>query len=375
MEILQKIKTLAEASKYDLCASSASKRQVKTDDRIGNAASGGICHSFTADGRCVSLYKTLLSNACKYDCKYCQNTSCSRRTVAQFEPEELAKTFMKLYVRNYVEGLFLSSGVTKDPDTTTEKMIQAIDLVRNKYKFHGYIHLKAIPGVNRDLLKQGTEIADRMSVNLEVPNQSRMPHISDIKQFKTDIIKRQRWISKAKLPSGQTTQFVVGAADESDLEILKTMKWEYENVKLRRAYFSNFLPVKGTELEKKQRTPLLREHRLYNTDWLLRVYKFQFGEVKNILSDEGNLPHDDPKIHIARNYFDRHVDLNEASYDELIRIPGIGITSTYKIMELQNKGVEITKREQLKKMGIVVKRAEPFIKINGYRQKTLEVFT
>lgn len=374
MEILEKVKLLAESSKYDLCASSASRRKVTTDDRIGHAAAGGICHSFTADGRCVSLYKTLLSNQCSYDCRYCQNTNCTRRRTATFRPEQLAKVFMKLYVRNYVEGLFLSSGIVKDPDHTTELMTETVNLIRRRYKFQGYIHFKAIPGVNKDLLKQSAEFADRMSVNLEVPNTSRMPDISHIKDFRSDIIKRQRWIRHLKLPSGQTTQFVVGSSDETDLEILKTMRWEYENVKLRRAYFSNFMPIEGTPLAKKKKTPLLREHRLYNTDWLLRVYKLKFREITDVLNENNNLPKEDPKIYIARNHFDSPVDLNEASYDELIRIPGIGLLSAYRIMELQQKNTRITSRVQLKNMGIVLKRAEPFIRINGMNQRTLGVY-
>ncbi|MFP4112519.1 MAG: putative DNA modification/repair radical SAM protein [Candidatus Woesearchaeota archaeon] len=374
MEILDKVKLLSESSKYDLCASSASKRKTTTDDRIGNAASGGICHSFTADGRCVSLFKTLMSNECSYDCRYCQNTGCTRRKTATYEPKQLAKVFMRLYVKNYVEGLFLSSGVIRDPDRTTENMLDAVKYIRERYKFHGYIHFKALPGVNQDLLKQCSEYADRMSINLEVPNSSRMPEISHIKDFKSDIIRRQRWISRLKIPSGQTTQMVVGSSDESDLEILNAMKWEYDNVKLRRAYFSAFTPIEGTPLEKKSKTPLLRENRLYNTDWLLRVYKFRFKEIKEILNDKNNLPKDDPKIHIARNYFDSAVDINEAGYNDLIRIPGIGINSAYKIMELQEKGIRIEKKTELKQMGIVVKRAEPFITINGYQQKTLANF-
>lgn len=374
MEILDKVKLLADSSKYDLCASSASKRKSMGDDRIGSAATGGVCHSFTPDGRCVSLYKTLLTNQCKLDCKYCQNTSCSRKKTAMFKPEELSKVFMKLYVRNYVEGLFLSSGVVKDADHTTQNMLDTVRHIREKYKFQGYIHLKALPGTSRDLLKQASEYADRMSVNLEVPNQSRMKEITDIKDYKTDILRRQRWISKAKVPAGQTTQFVVGGSDETDLEILNRVRWEYDNIKLRRAYFSNFTPVEGTKLENKQKTPMIRERRLYNSDWLFRVYKFRFNEIKDVLDDNNNLPREDPKIMIARKYFDGPVDLNEASYDDLIRVPGIGLTSTYKIMELQEKNVRITKKEQLKNMGIVLKRAEPFVKIGGVHQRRLDAF-
>ena len=375
MNTIQKVKILAESSKYDLCASSSSKRKVKTDDRIGNPASGGICHSFTADGRCISLYKTLMTNKCNHDCKYCQNSGCNRKTTASFDPDELARTFMRLYLGNYVEGLFLSSGISKNSDVTTERMLDCVKLIRDKYHFQGYVHLKVLPGVNQSLIKEGREFADRMSINLEAANASRIKEITNIKNFKSDIIRRQRWINKERLPSGQTTQFVVGSCDETDKEIISTVKWEYDNVKLRRAYFSNFTPIKNTPFENKKRSPMHREVRLYNTDWLMRVYKFRYREIMNILDENDNLPKEDPKIHIARNYFDRPIDLNEASYDELIRIPGIGLTSTYKIMELQEKKITIEKRSQLKNMGIVLKRAEPFLKINGVNQTTIASFT
>jgi putative DNA modification/repair radical SAM protein len=375
MNIFEKIKVLAESSKYDLCSSSASKRVSSNDaNRIGNAASGGICHSFTPDGRCISLYKTLYSNACSFDCKYCMNSNCKNKNITEFKPDELAKVFMKLYLRNYVEGLFLSSGVIKDPDKTTQKMLDAIKLVRQKYNFEGYIHLKAIPGVSKDLLKQASEMSDRLSINIEVPNKSRMNDISNIKDYKKDILKRQSWIKKNKTPAGQTTQFVVGCSNETDKEILSMMKWEYDEMNLKRTYFSGFLPIKGTKLENKTKPIHNREVHLYNIDWLYRVYKIGFDEINKIYDENNNLPNLDPKILIAKNFIDKPIDINNASYEELIRIPGIGLNSTYKIMELQNKNKKITKKSELKNLGVVLKRAEPFIKINGWNQRTLESF-
>jgi len=373
MNTLQKIKILGESAKYDTCASSASNRKVKGDDRIGNAAGCGICHSFTEDGQCISLWKTLYSNACSFDCKYCANASGCNKNPARFEPEEFAKTFMSLYVRNYVEGLFISSGVEKDPDTTTERMIEAVNLIRNKYKFQGYIHFKVLPGTSYDLIKHCSEFADRMSINLEAPNKSRMAEISSVKDYKIDILRRQAWLKRMKLHSGQTTQLVVGGAGESDMEILKMIDWEYKNLNLKRGYYSAFIPVPKTPLEDKKRIQLSREHHLYNVDFMLRKYNIPFKEFKEIMY-KGMLPKIDPKIALARNYFDSGIDLNEVKWDDLIRVPGIGPLSAHRILELQKNNVKIDKKIQLKNIGVVLKRALPFIRLDGKRQKMLWEF-
>ena len=370
MNTLQKVKVLGESAKWDTCASSASNRKVKGNDRIGNAAGCGICHSFTEDGQCISLWKTLYSNACSFDCKYCANSAGCNKNPARFEPEEFAKVFMSLYVRNYVEGLFISSAVEKDPDKTSENMIEAVNLIRNKYKFQGYIHFKVLPGASYDHIKQASEFADRMSINLEAPNKSRMAEISAVKDYKIDILRRQAWLKNMELHSGQTTQLVVGGSDETDLEILKMVDWEYENLKLKRGYYSAFTPVPKTPLEFKDRTPLLREHHLYNIDFMLRKYHIKLKEFKEIMYD-GMLPKIDPKIALARNYFDSGVDLNEAGWNELIRVPGIGPMSAHRILDLQKSNVKIMKKQQLKNMGVVLKRALPFIKLNGKRQKMM----
>ena len=371
MEILEKVKILGEAGKWDTCASSNSKRKVKTNDRIGNASSCGICHSFTENGRCISLFKTLMTNQCKFDCKYCQNsTNCEKKRTTTYKPEELAKVFMHLYVRNYVEGLFLSSGITKDPDTTTENMIDAINLVRNKYKFRGYVHFKVLPGTNKDLIKQASEFADRLSINIEAPNSSRMNEISSVKDYKIDILRRQSWIKHTNVPSGQTTQLVVGGSDETDLEILKMSNWEYDAMETKRVYYSAFTPVPKTPLEFKDKTPLLREHRLYNVDFMIRKYNIPLKEFKDVMND-GLLPKEDPKIALARQYFDGPVDINEASEEQLLRVPGMGPLSVSRILNLQKSHTKITKRNQLHSIGVVLKRAEPFIKIDGKHQQTL----
>ncbi|MCK5283242.1 MAG: putative DNA modification/repair radical SAM protein [Nanoarchaeota archaeon] len=373
MNTLQKVEILGQSAKWDSCASSASPRKIKTDDRIGNAAGCGICHSFTEDGQCISLWKILYSNVCSFDCKYCANASGCNKNPARFEPEEFAKVFISLYVRNYVEGLFISSAVEKDPDKTTEFMIEAVNLIRKKYKFQGYIHFKVLPGTSYDLIKHASEFSDRMSINLEAPNSSRLSEISSVKDYKIDILRRQAWLKRMKIPSGQTTQLVVGSSDESDLEILKMIDWEYKNIKLKRGYYSAFTPVPKTPLQFKDRTPLKRENRLYNIDFMLRKYHISLNEFKDIMQNE-MLPKIDPKVALARNHFDSGIDINESSWDELIRVPGIGPRSASRILELQKNHIEIEKKQQLKSIGVVLKRALPFIILNGKRQKMLHEF-
>ncbi|MBD3388200.1 MAG: putative DNA modification/repair radical SAM protein [Candidatus Altiarchaeales archaeon] len=371
MDIVEKVRVLGDAGKWDTCASTASPRKEIGGDRIGNAAAGGICHSFTEDGRCVSLFKTLYTNKCSMDCRYCQNsTHCPDRTHVEYDPEELAKVFMHLYTGNYVEGLFLSSGIAGDPDTTTEKMLEAAHLVRDRYNFRGYLHFKILPGTNRDYVKQAGGISDRLSINLEAPGRSRLSEISQVKDYNNDILRRQRWIKKVKPPSGQTTQLVVGGSGETDREILETADWEYRKVDLKRVYYSAFTPIEKTPLEGSDRTPLEREHRLYNVDFMLRRYNIPLKEFKEVMVDD-NLPNGDPKLHLARNYFDRPVDVNTATYDELIRVPGIGPRSVQRIMDIRGRKAVISKRSQLKSIGVVLKRAEPFLSISGHSQKRM----
>jgi putative DNA modification/repair radical SAM protein len=378
MNITEKIKILGEAGKYDACASSGSTRKVSMNkNNVGNVVGPGICHSFTPDGRCVSLFKTLMTNNCKMDCKYCTNSSTSKchKKIAKFSPDELAKTVMHLYTGNYIEGLFLSSGISQNADQSTQEMIDSVNLLRSKYHFQGYVHLKILPGVNRDLIKQSALVADRLSVNLEAPSSSRLSMISDCKDYKIDILRRQSWIKRSKVAAGQTTQFVVGGADESDLEILKMSNWEYDNMDLNRAYYSSFIPVSNTFMANKSQGPLQREHRLYNVDFMLRKYEsIKLNEFKAVVDDIGNLPDGDPKIHLAKQYFDRPIDVNEATTEELIRIPGVGPTSLQRIQDLQRKGVKLTKRQELQNIGVVTKRAMPFLRINGWHQRTLEAF-
>jgi putative DNA modification/repair radical SAM protein len=424
---LEKIRILGENSKYDICASTASSRSDKyptlfgnSKDFIGTTASAGICHSYTPDGRCMSLFKTLYTNKCIYNCKYCFSQNCKKRV--SFTPEEYARTFMKLYAMNVVEGVFISSGVCGSADKTTEEMLEAIRLLRFKYKFQGYVHFKCLPGVSQYLLKEAISLSDRISINSEASTKDFLSEIAEQKNFYNDIILRQKWLKSIRyrhneealkiikdlkkdsnikfqekmikqrrengyksfrwdgapiLNSGQTTQFVLGAAEgESDLDLLKRIDWGYKEIDLRRAYFSSFIPIKGTPLAGKQAESLAREHRLYQSDWLLRIYHYKLKDLRDIITEEGNLPYGDPKIHLAKKYFENHnpINPNEASYEDLLRIPGIGPISAKRIINLRKRNFQFNKRKDLQSVGVVLKRADPFIIINGKSQTTLNNF-
>ncbi len=425
---LEKIRVLGENSKYDICASTASSRTEKYPNlfgdpkkSIGNTISAGICHSYTPDGRCMSLFKTLYSNKCIYNCKYCFSHNCKHKM--SFTPEEYARTFMKLYSMNVVEGVFISSAVCGSADQTTEEMLETIRLLRFKYNFGGYIHFKALPGVSQSLIREAVSLSDRISINTEASTKDHLSEIAEQKDFYNDIITRQRWLKQIRikhndealkvmkdlkqdnqlrdqekmikerrsdgykkfrwdgapiLNCGQTTQFVVGAAEhETDLELLKRIDWGYKEIDLRRAYFSSFIPIEGTPLEGKQAASLAREHRLYQSDWLLRIYHYKLKDLKEVLTEEGNLPEGDPKVHLAREYFkDRSpVDPNQAPYKELLRVPGIGPISAKRIINLRAKKFLFKRRQDLKSVGVVLKRADPFLLINGQKQSTLSDFT
>lgn len=369
MNTVEKIKILGDAGKYDICASSSCNR--KSNGGIGATAPAGICKSFTPDGRCVTLFKVLYTNSCTHDCAYCSNsTECSNKRVVKFEPDELAGTFMKLYLENYAEGFFLSSGIIHDADTTMTEMIDVVRLLRIKYLFRGYVHLKILPGTSQHLVKQASELADRMSLNLEVPSASRMKDISSVKDYKIDILRRHSYMKRYEVSSGTTTQFVVGGAEESDLEILQMTDWMYKRMSLKRAYFNAFIPVPKTPLEKKSREPLDREHRLYQVDFLMRKYGIKFREVKNNVFESGMLPREDPKLVLARKIISEPIKINNACKDDLLRVPGIGPISCNRIIRYrQNKN--ISKYSQLKALGVVVKRAHPFIDLDGVVQKIL----
>jgi putative DNA modification/repair radical SAM protein len=387
MGFLEKLKILGAAAKYDLCASTSSNRAIaysKSDKiGIGNPVSSGVCHSFTPDGRCVSLFRVLLTNQCSNDCAYCINRVGRECLKASFEPNELARVFLGLYERNYVEGLFLSSGMPRDPELAMEKTLAVVEELRYKHYFNGYIHLKLIPGADYDQIKRACEITDRVSMNIETPNQSRLSEISSTKRMMTDILKRMKWIQSLSeredkyIPAGQTTQFVVGAAGESDLEILERMEKLYSRMDLKRAYFSAFDPVPETPLEKMKipKTPLIREVRLYQADFLYRCYDFPFNDLKSVLNENNmfSLSKDVKLCYAFQNLDHYPIDVNdeEMTLKDLLKVPGIGPTSARRILKAKKAGFRFKKLKELARIGVVTKRATPFLEINGRKQERI----
>jgi len=347
---MNKEKILEIASRFDVCSG-------------GESVADDV---YVSSKKCV-LYKTLYSNECSFDCSYCMNSFGSNKVSATLEPEKIAKKFYKLYLSGVVNGLFLSSAVNKDPDSTMQKMVETAKIVRLNYGFSGYIHLKVLPGASYDVIKQASFYATRMSVNIEVPSKSWLSELSSIKDFGVDLVRRQVWLKR--LCPNQTTQFIVGATDETDLEILRMADWEYKNLMVRRVYYSNFKPIVGTKLESRIMAPLSRTTRLYNADFLMRSYSYKFKEFKEI-SHDGMLPNGDPKVEIAKLTFDKPIEVNDANYHELIRVPGIGLKTASKIIRFR-KQRRIKKNCELKKLGVILKRALPFIKVDGRYQKRL----
>lgn len=377
MDTGKKLEILGAAAKYDICASSCAKASRPAGNNyIGNLSSSGICHSYTPDGRCVSLLKVLMTNSCQNNCKYCVNRATNDFERASFEAEELARLFIEMYRRNYVEGLFLSSGIKKNTNTTMEEMIKVLEIVRSHYNYKGYIHLKILPKTPESLIERGARLATRLSINLEAPNPRRLNMIASEKDFKTDLIDTMSIIQKQSdeglLRAGYTTQFVVGAAGESDAELLKTTNWLYKHKSLKRAYFSAFIPDSIPSLNTSQSTTyitapgiqLLREHRLYQADWLLRFYNFNLSEI--MLDDNGNLILNiDPKLAFALKNKERFpVEINKASYGDLLKIPGIGVTSAKRIYRVRKEYI-FKDIKELKNLGVVIKRAAPFITVAG----------
>ncbi len=356
MNTLEKAKILGQAGKYDSCGPKACEVNVKQ-------GLGGIYHA-KAEHKTCRIFKTLMDNTCSFDCKYCANSNRCAKKKAAYEPKELADLFMYLRKEMQVHGLFLSSGVAGNADKVTEKMIESVKIIRHKHNFKGYVHFKILPGTSKHLIKQASELSNRMSINIESPNSTVMNELSSCKDYKVDILRRQSWITK--LGKNQTTQIILNKLS-TDKDILKMVHWEYDSFNLRRVYFSGFKPVKGTELEKEKAEPVHRQNHLYNIDFLVKRYNYTFKEFNKIM-DNGMLPNCDPKIAMAKANFNSRVDVNEASYDELIRVPGIG-PKTADIITL-NQG-KIKKFLDLHKLGVKVEKAKPFIEVNGKRQMTL----
>jgi len=380
MKTQEKLTILAEAAKFDAsCSSSGSSRQNSTNG-IGNAAKSGICHSWSSDGRCISLLKILLSNDCLFDCAYCLNRRSNTLPRATFTPEEIADLTINFYLRNYIEGLFLSSAVYATPEKTMGDMVEVCRLLRQRHRFNGYIHLKVIPGASRQLLDQAGLLADRLSVNIELPSEKSlnllapqksrqailgpMQHIGEhLNGFALEAT-RSRHTPKF-CPAGQSTQIIIGASGESDLHILNLTQNLYKRMHLKRVYYSAYIPINATPNlpALASAPPLIREHRLYQADWLLRYYRF---EAEEILSPQS--PHLDERIDpkaawALRNFHHFPLDINRAGYEELLRVPGLGVLSAKRI--IATRRVTAIREQDLAKMGLVMKRAKYFLSING----------
>ncbi len=402
MDLLQKLGILADAAKYDVaCTSSGSQRSAKRG-QLGSASSAGCCHSFTPDGRCISLLKVLMSNECVYDCAYCVNRRSNEVERASFTPRELADLTIEFYRRNYIEGLFLSSGVMHSPDYTTELMVEAISILRDDYRFRGYIHAKAIPGASPELIERMGRLVDRISINLELPSRKSLDLLAPqkkgerifapMRQIRDSIAedaetrgssrRRTTLYPSSKLarrraafaPAGQSTQMIIGATPEDDFQILGLSSALYRTLGLKRVFYSAYLPVvEDARLPNDSAVQLNREHRLYQADWLMRFYEFDASE----LIDEAHPYLDtdiDPKVAWALNHLDQFpVEVNKAPLEVLLRVPGIGPRSARKILRARRT---CTLREpELRKLGIVYKRARYFITENGVWAGMGTVFT
>ncbi|MDQ6675927.1 MAG: putative DNA modification/repair radical SAM protein [Acidobacteriota bacterium] len=387
MEIRDKLRILADAAKYDASCASSGSRRARVEGGLGNTEGMGICHSYTPDGRCVSLLKLLLTNYCIYDCSYCVNRISSDTPRARFTPDEVAFLTIEFYKRNYIEGLFLSSGIIQNADYTMEQMIRAARLLREEHLFGGYIHLKAVPGASRELMLEAGQLADRLSANIEMPIDKELQQFAPAKthvQIETSMIQILGGIQEAKdktnragesprfAPAGQSTQMIVGATAAPDAAVLAKAHALYKTHKLRRVYYSAFSPIPhadpGLPVKK---PPMIREHRLYQADWLMRFYGFQAEE----LTEPGapNLPLDqDPKLAWAlrhREFFP--VDVNKASKQALLRIPGIGVRNVKRIVEIRR--FRALTLEDLAKLKISVEKVKFFVSAAGHNPAAMQI--
>ena len=365
MGVEDKLKALSSAAQFDICGYSGVRDFVPSPRRF-------IYRATLPGGGSICLFKVLLTNVCMNDCAYCVNRVTRDFPRRAFQPEELARAFMQLYERRMVRGLFLSSGVADNPTRTMEAMVKTVEILRYRYGFKGYIHLKILPGASFDCVAEGCKLANRVSVNIEAPTVQHLARLSKRKDLYQNIVEPMRWVKKLKAaderlaPSGQTTQFVVGAAGESDLDLLRTTSALYREVELRRAYFSPFRPVSNSPLEGRPPANPLRAHRLYQSDWLLRIYGFPLKEVELALGKQGELSlKKDPKLVIAENQpWLFPMDVNRASYEELLRVPGIGPVSAQRISEARREH-SIDSMLSLRKMRVVTSRAAPYIWFQG----------
>ena len=386
-EVLKKLQVLAESAKYDVsCASSGTSRSHRVG-AVGSAAGWGICHSFAEDGRCISLLKIMLTNYCKYDCAYCINRVSNDIPRATLSVRELVELTMEFYRRNYIEGLFLSSGVVRSPDYTMERLVRVAKDLREVHRFNGYIHLKSIPGASRELVNEAGRYADRLSVNIEIPNETSLKLLAPDKDFQ-QVFTPMRYIQQGVLqqaeerkhfrhaprfaPAGQSTQMIIGATPDTDRDVLRLSSALYRRPTMKRVYYSGYIHVNtyDTRLPAMKQAPLVRENRLYQADWLLRFYEFKVDEIVDDAMPNLDLEID-PKLAWALRhpeYFP--VDVNRADYELLLRVPGIGVKSAKMI--LVSRRFAPLSSEQLKKMGVVMKKARYFITCRELPFRTIQ---
>lgn len=387
METLQKLEILSSAAKYDVSCSSSGSSRMNTPGGIGNAAKAGICHSFTEDGRCISLLKVLFTNSCKYDCAYCINRRSNDIPRAAFTVKELVDITINFYRRNYIEGLFLSSGVVKSADYTMERLANVAKQLRLEHKFNGYIHLKAIPGASPELIHMAGLYADRLSVNIEIPSEPNLQLLAPEKDFQSvlnpmGLIKtgieqsreERRIMRKAPMftPAGQSTQLIIGATPDTDRQILTLASGLYTQNSLKRVYYSGYNPTNlyDKRLPALAAPPLRRENRLYQADWLLRFYQFGVNEIVNDTNPDLDLEID-PKLGYAlRNPHLFPIDVNRADYHMLLRIPGVGVKSAKMILAARR--FRRLNSANLQKIGVVMKRAQYFITCNELPAATVQ---
>ena len=384
--VLDKLKILAESAKYDVsCASSGTSRSHKKG-QIGSAEGWGICHSFAEDGRCISLLKIMLTNNCIYDCAYCINRRSNDLPRATLSITELVNLTIEFYRRNYIEGLFLSSGVVRNPDYTMERLVKVVKDLRQVYRFNGYIHLKSIPGASQELVNEAGLYSDRMSVNIEIPNEQSLQLLAPEKDFQS-VFTPMRYIQQGMLqsaeerkkyrhaprfvPAGQSTQMIVGATSDSDKDILHLTSALYKRPSMKRVYYSGFVPVNGYDnrLPALKQPPLVRENRLYQADWLLRFYNFKVDEIVDDSYPDLDLEID-PKLAWALRHPEAFpVDINRADYEMLLRVPGLGVKSAKMILTARRYSRLGT--SHLKQIGVVLKKAQYFITCNELPTRTI----
>ncbi|AEG99925.1 putative DNA modification/repair radical SAM protein [Lacinutrix sp. 5H-3-7-4] len=386
--IKEKLNILADAAKYDVSCSSSGSNRANKNKGLGDASASGICHTYTEDGRCVSLLKILLTNHCVFDCAYCVTRKSNDIKRAAFKVQEVVDLTINFYRRNYIEGLFLSSGIFKNADYTMERLVAVAKKLRLEENFNGYIHLKSIPGASDELMREAGLYADRLSVNIEIPTEkglkllapdkNRADFLKPMKKVKNEIIqyKAEKKIIKSTpkyAPAGQSTQMIVGASGENDMEIMYTSNYFYKNFNLKRVYYSGYVPISYDNRLPQigSPVPMLRENRLYQTDWLLRFYGFNIEEILN--DNHKSLDLDiDPKLGWAlRNLHEFPIDINKADKRMLARIPGLGIKSVYKILNARR--YRKLNWEHLKAIGVALNRAKYFIicASNEYEKRDL----